>query len=80
MLIVDHNVLVEQYHYGKAVPEEYLQQGSPPILGKDMALLEYCRTTERRLVDESSFDASRNSYDLLVDHFMFVFERCSAPL
>jgi hypothetical protein len=78
VLIVDNVVLVEQYHLGKAVPSEFRleDQGVPPILGKDMALVEYSKQPSV-LVDQ---DESRHPYDLLVDHFLFVYDHCSIPI
>jgi hypothetical protein len=79
-LIADRSVLVEQYHYGKAIPAEFMQDhGTPPVLGKDMALLEYSFGTNPLLLSGSS-DGSRNSYDLIKSHFDFVFQHCSTPL
>lgn len=77
ILIVDDRVLVEQYHFGKAVPPESRveDQETPPILGKDMALVEYARTSSA-LVE---VDESRHPCDLLEDHFRFVWEDCSVP-
>lgn len=77
MLIVDDKVLVEQYHYGKTMPVEFAGHGTPPILGKDMALFEYARSPQRGFMDLDTLDVSRNSYELLADHFGFVFERCA---
>lgn len=78
VLIVDDSILVEQYHLGKAVPPEFRleDQGAPPILGKDMALVEYAKRPSE-LVE---IDDARHPLDLLEDHFLFVYERCAVPL
>jgi hypothetical protein len=78
VLIVDDEVLVEQYHYGKAVPPEFRRedQAAPPILGKDMALVEYSKNVSTVVTS----DESRHPHDLLVDHFNFVYEHCSVPV
>lgn len=71
MLRVDDSVLVEQYHYGKVVPEG--QKDAPAILGKDMPLIEYQR------VGSALYDPIelRNPVSLLSDHFEFAFARAA---
>ncbi|HEY3140640.1 MAG TPA: hypothetical protein VGJ86_05905 [Acidimicrobiales bacterium] len=78
VLMVDDEVLVEQYHFGKAVPPELRveDQGTPPILGKDMALVEF--TKEPSVLVEQ--DPSRHPYDLLESHLLFVHDHCSSRL
>jgi hypothetical protein len=78
VLIVDDEVLVEQYHYGKATPPEFRPQdgAAPPILGKDMPLVEYSKNLSAVVTP----DDSRHPHDLLMDHFNFVYEHCSVPL
>ena len=78
VLIADDEVLVEQYHYGKAVPPEFRpqEQATPPILGKDMSLIEY----SKKLSAVVTPDDSPHPHDLLIDHFTFVYEQCSVPV
>jgi hypothetical protein len=78
VLLVDDEVLVEQYHYGKAVPPEFRPQNQsvPPILGKDMSLVEYSKKPSPVVTT----DESRHPHDLLMDHFNFVYGHCSVPL
>lgn len=78
VLMVDDDVLVEQYHFGKAIPPEFQieEQGTPPILGKEMGLVEYSKEPTE-LVE---WDSSRHPYDLLESHLSFVYDRCSLPL
>lgn len=71
MLRVDNSVLVEQYQYGKVVPEG--QKHAPAILGKDMPLIEYQRTGAP-LYDPIEL---RNPVSLLSDHFEFAFTRAA---
>lgn len=68
MLRVDDRVLVEQYHYGKVVPEG--QSEAPAILGKDMPLVEY-RQSGSTLYDPI---ALRSPFALLNNHFEFAFD------
>lgn len=80
LLIVDDSVLIEQYHYGKILPGrgDYPpdQVDYPVILGKDMPLVEYSHES----LGLYETDTLRNSFELLKDHFRFVFERCARPL
>ena len=80
MLMVDDSVLVEQYHYGKILPQG--DQGDfPVILGKDMPLLEYTRTPSDLFdTDPFGIDPLRNPYKLLENHFAFIFEKCARLL
>lgn len=71
MLRVDDTVLVEQYHYGKVVPEG--QGQAPAILGKDMPLVEYTRTGSP-LYDPIDL---RSPFGLLNNHFEFSFENAA---
>jgi len=71
MLRVDDRVLVEQYHYGKVVPED--QGDAPAILGKDMPLIEY-RQEGSPLYKAIEL---RNPFRLLNNHFQFAFDRAS---
>lgn len=64
VLRIDDRVLVEQYHYGKIVPEE-----TPAILGKDMPLFEYWASTPE--LYKSKSDPLRMPFGLLVDHFEY---------
>lgn len=75
LLMVDESVLVEQYHFGKLLPEEH-RGGFPVVLGKDMPLIEYSETPSGLFKS----DPLRNPFKLLENHFRFVFERCSRPL
>lgn len=78
LMIADDHALVEQYHYGKYVPGGRTEKlGAPPILGKDMALVEFARTRE----DDPLIDlaGTRSSFDLLLDHFSFMFDACAKP-
>jgi hypothetical protein len=78
LMVADDRALVEQYHYGKYVPGGRTERlGAPPILGKDMALVEFARTRE----DDPLIDlaGTRSSYDLLLNHFNFVFDACARP-
>ncbi len=68
MLRVDDTVLVEQYHYGKVVPEG--QGEAPAILGKDMPLMEY-GLSGSPLYDPISL---RSPFALLNNHFEFAFD------
>jgi hypothetical protein len=78
IMIADDHALVEQYHYGKYVPSgRNGLLGTPPILGKDMALVEFARIREENpLVDLAG---ARSSFDLILDHFNFVFDACAVP-
>ena len=69
MLRVDDSVLVEQYHYGKVVPDD--QKDAPAILGKDMPLIEY-QGVGSALYDPIEL---RNPVILLNDHYEFAFAR-----
>lgn len=70
ILRVDDTVLVEQYHFGKLVPEE--DKGHvPSILGKDMPILEYSSSVSS-LYDNIPL---WNSFRLFEDHFAFVFKQ-----
>jgi hypothetical protein len=71
MLRVDDSVLVEQYHYGKVVPDD--QRDAPAILGKDMPLIEYQR------IGSALYEPVelRNPVSLLSDHFEFAFARAA---
>ena len=69
MLRIDDAVLVEQYHYGK------VRRGVPTILGKDMPLCEYT-VSEQDLYPSIPH---RTPYNLLVDHFNFVWEHALVP-
>jgi hypothetical protein len=71
MLRVDGTVLVEQYHYGKVVPDD--QRDAPAILGKDMPLIEYQQSTSP-LYDPIEL---RSPYSLLNDHFEFAFAKAT---
>ena len=78
LMIADDHALVEQYHYGKYIPGGRIERlGTPPILGKDMSLVEFARTRQ----DDTLIDlaGTRNSFDLLHDHFNFVFDACATP-
>jgi hypothetical protein len=78
LMIADDHALVEQYHYGKYIPGGSTEPpGTPAILGKDMALVEFARTRE----DDPLIDLAeaRSSFDLLLDHFKFVFSACAKP-
>jgi len=70
MLLVDDNVLIEQYTYGKL--DEDLPVVSPN-LGEGMGLIEYTR--EPKDVYEQT--SVRNSFYLMENHFKFVFEGSS---
>jgi hypothetical protein len=69
LLWVDDSIFVEQYHFG------HRQDSVSRILGNDMPLVEFARNVVS-LVDEESGDVGP-SFDLLVDHFDFVFEQAS---
>ena len=78
LMIADDHALVEQYHYGKYIPGGHVERlGTPPILGKDMSLVEFARTRQ----DDTLIDlaGTRSSFDLLLDHFSFVFDACATP-
>ena len=78
LLVADDHALIEQYHYGKYVPGGSIPPlGTPPILGKDMALTEFARTRE----DDPLIDlaGTRSSFDILLNHFTFVFNACAKP-
>lgn len=80
MLIVDDSLLIEQYHYGKKVPADYVSK-FPIILGKDSPLIEYINDenveSAARLYKSN---ALRNPFNLMLDHFDFVFGKCAKPL
>jgi hypothetical protein len=63
LLRIDDRMLVEQYHYGKIAPQ------TRSILGKDMPLFEYRRSSARLYEDES--DPLRRPFDLLVNHLEY---------
>jgi len=75
MLMVDDSVLVEQYHYGKILPEDETDN-FPVILGKDMPSIEY--TQSPTAIFETN--ALRIPFKLLENHFRFVFDKSSQPL
>lgn len=71
ILIIDDNVLVEQYHYGK------IAKHTRAILGKDMPLIEYYRMPHKLYKKQS--DPLRRPFDLLVNHYDFVLSQ-SQPM
>jgi hypothetical protein len=73
ILRVDDTVLVEQYNYGKLGKDFAV---ASPSLGKDMALIEYTRDSK----DVYEQDSVWKSFDLIADHFNFVFEKCSKSI
>ncbi len=73
LLRVDDTVLVEQYNYGKLGKDFAV---ASPSLGKDMALIEYTRNPK----DVYEQESVRQSFDLIADHFDFVFEKCAKPI
>lgn len=73
-LIVDDFVLVEQYHFGKTIPDNFSSE-EPIILGKDMPLFEY---SIPGCLYEST--PARTPLILLNNHFDFVFNECSSEL
>jgi hypothetical protein len=78
LMIADDHALVEQYHYGKYIPTGSPEPlGTPPILGKDMAVVEFARTREDDLLIDLA--RARSSFDLVLDHFTFVFNACAKP-
>jgi hypothetical protein len=80
MLLVDENVLVEQYHYGTMAPRT-ATGGHPLILGKDMPLLEFSGGPVDRFGDKIfRGHPLRIPYELMRSHFDFVFEECARAL
>ncbi|MBI3942274.1 MAG: hypothetical protein HY326_04610 [Chloroflexi bacterium] len=75
LFIADDSALVEQYHYGKILPEKD-RSGFPVLLGKDSPLVEY--------VDQPSDLFESNSlrcpFRLMLNHFNFVFDSCTKPV
>jgi hypothetical protein len=78
MLRVDDHVFVEQYHLGKVVPARARNSGVVTILGKDMPLIEFSRTPS--ILFRSATLELRSPFELLGDHFQFVFDHLSRPL
>lgn len=77
MMLSDNTVLIEQYQYGRTVPEDHQGDGPPMRWGKDLPLVEYKRTPDGLF---EPIDPLRNPYDLLERHFCFAFDHCSRPL
>jgi F0F1-type ATP synthase membrane subunit b/b' len=76
MLRADDHILIEQYHYGKIV-----QQGD--AVGKDMPLMEFSEQPQVTFDDGKELfqaDPGRKPFGLIVNHFDFVFGRCSQPI
>lgn len=76
MLIVDDHVFVEQYGFGKKLGDEERKDGIVATLGGDMPLVEY--RSEASPMYEC--DGSSCPYDVLEDHFEFVFKHLSRPI
>jgi hypothetical protein len=77
-LLADHRVMIEQYHYGKIVPD-----ATRLILGKDMPLFEYIDWTHPDLTEFElgglalyAHDPLRMPYVLIRDHLDYVASLC----
>lgn len=68
LLMTDETVLVEQYHYGNQVP--YEDDGK---LGNDMTRFEYARIPPDLYEEQTPIQ----TYQLLENHFKFVFDICA---
>ncbi len=76
MLRADDHILIEQYHYGKIVQQD-------DAVGKDMPLMEFSEKPQVTFDDNKELfqaDPGRKPFGLIVNHFEFVFERCSRPI
>lgn len=73
-LIVDDYAMVEQYHFGKIIPDDF-SSDEQIILGKDMPLFEYS-------IPSNLYESTlvRSPLMLLNNHFDFVFNECSSEL
>lgn len=73
MIRIDDSVLVEQYHYGKHLPDN---RRNALILGKEMPLIEYGESFPSGFAPNP---AERMPFNLMIDHFGFCF-RNAKPL
>lgn len=71
MLMTDHSVMVEQYHYGKIRPAvgKMAAQMQSRILGGDVPVIEYVKLGSK----EPRASLLRDVYRIFEDHFNFVF-------
>ena len=76
VLIVDGHIFVEQYGFGKKVSDEERKDGIVATLGGDMPLVEYCSKASPMY----ECDDTPSPYEVLEDHFEFVFEHLSQPI
>jgi hypothetical protein len=78
LLKVDENVVVEQYHYGKAQREGHSEM-NVAILGKEMPVFEFKKGSDD-LYETSDEVRQRQPFLLLQDHFLFAFENAKDVL